>query len=80
MHDSPMLEPYLTHFCDGIIEHSPSIVRPLSDQFDLPGTGWEPQVLSSQLDDLLTYLGEHWLALLSSRNIKCQVINVKKNY
>lgn len=77
-HDSLMLESYLTHFCDGVVKHSPSIIRSLSDQFDLPGTGWEPQVLSPQLDDLLTYLCEHWLALLSSRNITCQAIIVKK--
>lgn len=75
-----MFELYLIYFCDGIIEYFFSIVRFFFDQFDFLGTGWEFQVFSFQFDDLLIYLGEYWFVFFFFRNIKCQVINVKKNY
>lgn len=61
---------YLAHLSDGVIEHSSGIVGSLSDELDLPGSRWKPQLQGIQAHHLLGDLHEDGLARTPSVGVE----------
>lgn len=59
------IQPYLAHFCDGIVKDAPRVVSSLAHQLDFPGSWGKTEVRSIQFHNLPRNLHEDGFTLPS---------------